>query len=328
MNIFLSAPVNAMERYFPKDIIERIATLGELTVNDKGYRLSPAETLPYLSDADIVITHWGGICYNEEILKSAPKLKLIAHCAGSVASIASEASYQRGIKILSANPIMAKYVAEWTLGAIISGLREFPAQDAFVRCGKWRPAENITRSLYDTDIGLIGLGAVGRWLLDLLRPFGCKVAVYDPYISDEILAPWENAYLCSFEEAMDHDVVSVHASKTPETYHLINAEALAMIPNGGLLINSARSSIIDTDALINELSSGRISAALDVYDQENVKQDDRLLSCSNVILSTHAAAVPAGRRMTDEIVDDIERFIRGEKLNYTVTYDQFSRMTR
>lgn len=330
MKILLTTPIlHWNERYFPEHLLERMAALGELRLNETGAAFSREDLMSRLSDVDVVVTHWGSLQYDAEILDKAPNLKVIAHCAGTVATIASEESYKRGIQTLSANPVMCKYVAEWTLGAIINGLREFRKHDNIMREGLWHRSTDVTRSIYDVKIGLIGMGAIGRILLDLLAPFESQVLVYDPFINEDALAKWSNARLASFEEVMHCPVVSLHASKTPQTYHMINAESLAMMPDGGLLINSARAALIDTEALLAELQSGRISAALDVFDQERCAQDERLLGCvDNTLLQSHMAAVPAGACMTEAIVEDLERFAKGEPMVNTVSVEKFRLMTQ
>jgi phosphoglycerate dehydrogenase-like enzyme len=330
MKILITTPQGQnFDRHFPAEILTRLRTMGEVILNTSQRQLSRDDVKEMICDCDIVMTHWGSIRYDAEILNNAPKLKMLAHCAGTVANIASEECYNRGIQVLSANPIMARYVAEGVLGFIIAGLRGIMPHDGYMREGKWLRRQELVRSLLDTEIGLIGLGAVGRNLLDLLRPFGCPVYVYDPYISPDALDAWEFARYASFDEAMSRPVVSIHASQTPETFHMINESALALMPDGGLLINSSRGSLVDTEALIKELESGRIGAVLDVYENEGKPQPERLLACrENLILQPHLAAMPAGSRMTSAVVDDIERYLKGEPLKLTVSHHQFSHMTK
>ncbi len=329
MKILLTPPLSGTYvRYFPKEQLDRLSALGELTVNSTGRRLDMGMLTSLLGDAEVILTHWGSVQYTEELLCHAPKLKILAHCAGTVAHIASEAAYERGITVLSANAVMAKYVAEWVLGVLIGGLRQFPVYDAMMREGNWRK-EDLTRSLFDLEIGLVGLGTVGRALLDLLRPFGCRVKVYDPYLPENALAAWEFARQASFEDVMACPAVSVHASQTPETYHMIDAAALARMPAGGLLINSARGSLVDMDALLPELETGRLFAVLDVFERENCPQEPRLLACrGNTILQPHTAGLPAGWKMTAAIIDDLERYVRGETMRLTVGLEQYRHMTQ
>jgi len=188
----------------------------------------------------------------------------------------------------------------------------------------------VARALW-TALGVItfGLGTVGRNLLNLLRPFACRVHVYDPYLKEDALDQWEFARLASFEEAMSQPVVSVHAAQTPETYHIINEKALSMLPDGGLLVNSSRGSLVDTQALIAALQTGRIRAVLDVFEQEGQgNQPEELLKLDNVILQPHMAASAVSWQMTDAIVDEIERFLRGEAPELSVSLGQYRLMTQ
>lgn len=315
------------EKYFPPHLIKRLEKLGEVVTNPTDRQFSRSELSALLQGTDIVLTHWGCKQIDGEILDNAPRLKMVAHCAGTVAHIASKECYERNIPVLSANPIMAKYVAEWVLGAIISALREFNRLDGLMKQGVWQT--NEPSSLFDREIGLIGLGTVGKNLLDMLSAFGCRVKVFDPYIPKNALDKWSFAQASTFEQAMKCSIVSIHAAQTPETFHMVDARALAMIPDGGLLVNSARGSLIDTEALIAQLASSRIYAALDVYDREWCAQDERLLACkNNTLLLPHIAALPAGSRMTEEIIGDIERFINAQALQYQVSLSQYIHMTQ
>ncbi len=330
MKLFLSAPITASnKRYFPDDLLARLSALGELHFNDTGRNLTREETMACLADVDIVLTHWGGVQYDAEMLARAPNLKIIAHCAGTVAHIASEEAYAKGIVTLSANPVMARYVAEWVLGALIAGIRRFPFYDGMMRRGEWRRSLDSADSLFEAEIGLVGLGTVGRELLTLLSPFGCTVRVFDPYLPADALAPWPFARTASFEDVMHSQIVSIHASQTPETHHMINAHALSFMPEGGVLINSARGSLVDTEALLSELQSGRLFAALDVFEEENRSQDAHLLACrQNTLLQPHTAALPANAQMTRAIVEDLERYSRGESMRMCVGLEQYRRMTQ
>ena len=330
MKILITAPQgDTFDRHFPPQMLDRLRALGELTINPNRRQYTRDELKELLADVDIILTHWGMMQLDAELLDRAPRLKLLAHCAGTVAHIASEECYIHGIPVLSANPIMAKYVAEWVLGAMIAGLRQFVWYDNGMRDGKWLRNPAAAGSLFQNRVGLIGLGTVGRRLLELLRPFGCEVCVYDPYIPESALDEYEFAHISGFEDAMSCPVVSIHASQTPETYHIINADALRLIPDDGLLINSSRGSLVDTEAAIAELETGRIRMVFDVYEHEGRAQDSRLLDCrDNTILLPHTAGNPAGSSMTAGIIDDIERFIKGEAMKLIVSHEQYLHMTQ
>ena len=110
---------------------------------------------------------------------------------------------------------------------------------------------------------------------------------------------------------------------------MINAETLKLSPDRGLLINSSRGSLVDTEAAIAELETGRIRMVFDVYEHEGRAQDSRLLACrDNTILLPHTAGNPAGSSMTAGIIDDIERFIKGEAMRLVVSHEQYVHMTQ
>ena len=330
MKIFItSMNTPRMNTFFPEHLMEKLRSFGEVSRNPHARKMTREELAEELKDTDILITHWGTPQVDAEMLANAPRLKMLAHAAGTVAHIASEAFFEKGIPVLSANPLMARTVAEGALTYILAGQRLFVQKDRSMREKKWENFLSDRISLLDGAVGFIGCGAVARHLMDLLRPFGCKVYVYDPYLPEEALAAWDFARKVSFEEAMRQPVVSIHAAQMPETYHMINAEALALMPDRGLLINTSRGSLVDTQALIRELQTGRIHAVLDVYEKEGAgNQPDELLACmDNCILQPHIAAI-SGPYLTEGIVADIERFLRGEPLQLTVSLQQYRLMTQ
>ncbi len=334
MKILISAPQGDMiTRYFPEPVMTQLRAMGEVVMNPYSRNFTREELMEALCDIDIVITHWGVPQVTGEMLDRAPNLKMLAHATGTVAHIASEAFYERGLPVLSANSIMADYVAEATLGYMISAAHKMRQLDDITRSGCWETKYAVMhqqKSLLGGSVGLIGLGTIARRLLDLLTPFDCRVHVYDPYARPDALAKWPFAELCDFETAMSQPVVSVHAAQTPETYHMVNAEALRLMPEGGMLINSARGSLVDTDALIAELKTGRLYAVLDVYEQEGsgMVPQELLDLTGNTLLQPHMAASAVTWEMTQGIVDDIRRFLNGEPLRLQVSLAQYRLMTQ
>ncbi len=330
MNILITAPQGEVfRRHFPEHVLVRLRKLGKVTLNPNDRQFTREELKEALHDTDILITHWGAPQMTEDMLAAAPRLKLLAHGAGTVAHIASEAFYEKGIPVISANSVMAKYVAESVLSYMLSSLHRIPAMDRDMHEGHWRRRHGQVLSLSGSGIGLIGLGTVGRNLLDYLRPFRVKVHVYDPYLSENALSAWEYAHACSFEEAMRQPIVSVHAAQTPETFHMINAQALSLMPDGGLLVNTARGSLVDTGALIEELKTGRISAVLDVFEKEGEgSAPGELMQFDNALLQPHMAASAVSYQMTQAVIDDIENLIAGRPLALQIPLAQYRLMTQ
>ena len=333
MNILITAPQgNIFDTYFPAHVLEQLSDLGKVTINPNERQFTLEELKQLLHDTDIVLTHWGTPQLTAELLDCAPKLKLLAHCTGTVAHIASEAFYERNIPVLSANSIMAEYVAEAVVGYMIAAGHKFLQMDRLTRRDEWDRKRTATsqKSLLGGHVGVIGLGTIARRLLDMLAPFNCKVHVYDPYADSDALERWPFAKLCSFEETMSQPFVTIHASQTPETYHMIDSEALKMMPDNGMLINSARGSLVDTDALIKELQTGRIYAVLDVYEKEEKgKLPAELLKLTDqTLLQPHYACGPVTWEMTQGIVEDIRRFLKGDPLLLQVPLQQYRLMTQ
>ncbi len=316
--------------HFPEQILAQLREMGDVALNPYSRPFTREELKERLCDTDIVVSHWGTPQIDAEMLSCAPKLKLLAHAAGTVAHIASEAFYEKGIPVLSANAVMARYVAEGALGYLIAGGHRMVQTDRTMREGGWDKRVEEQYSLWNAEIGLIGLGAVARELLDLLRPFDCDVCVYDPYLPENGLDRWPFAHRGTLDEALRRPIVSVHAAQTPETWHMIDEEALAKMPDGAMLLNTARGSLVDTKALIRELQRGRLYAVLDVYEQEGAGAvDPELLACTqNTILQPHASCCSAKWRMTQAIVTDIGRFLRGEPLQLQVSLRQYRLMTQ
>jgi phosphoglycerate dehydrogenase-like enzyme len=338
MDLLITYPdIPTREVLYPDDLAARLESLGDVDRNDGEDQFTSDELCDRLSGVDVCVTGWGCPTLSEDILEGVDDLELdlVAHVGGSVASVASPALYDRDIPVCSANRTMAPFVAEGILAYTLSALRDVPAFDADLKAGGWSEAIGAaselpqTDTLFDASIGFIGLGDVGRELLALLEPFDPTVRVYDPYVSPEDLNGVDCAELTSLEAALEMaDVVSIHAAKTFETLHLLDADRLASLPDDCLLVNAARGAIVDEDALVAELRSGRISAALDVFETEPLPDESPLRDLDNVVLGPHVAGAPVRHRLTETLVDEIERFAAGDPLQHRHSRERYERMTR
>jgi phosphoglycerate dehydrogenase-like enzyme len=318
------------ERYFPPEAMEDLAKLGNLMINDSGRPFTEAEMADRIGEADICLTHWNCPAFTHAVLERAGKLRLIAHAAGSVAYMVTDEVYERGIKVCSSNRVMARYVAEGTLAYMLAGLRMIPQHDRLMKSGRQHERlENSRFNLIHARIGMIGLGTVGRFLLDLLRPFDVRVRLYDPYLDDRSLKNYPFVETCSLEEALAWgDIVTVHASLTPETRHMLDTGKLRLIRDGALFVNTARGAIVDETALTDELVSGRINAVLDVFEDEYLSMESPLRRIGNAILMPHMAYSGGRRELTWAMIGEIGRFIRGEPLEYEIPFEKYRLMTR
>ena len=328
MNILITMnKIPERDYYFPDDAVYELRKIGNVKFNVSVNPFSEDDLKENIRDIDICLTHWGCPRFTDEVLKNAGKLKLIAHAAGTVAGFIGKEVYDREIVVCSANNVMALFVAEGTLAYILSALRSIPMHDKSMKNKEWPLYEAF--SLYNQKVGLIGLGSVGRWLLELLKPFHVYVKIFDPYVNIQSLAEYSNVEKGSLEDVLSWaNIISVHAARTPETYHMLNRERLSLVRDGAFLINTARGAIIDEEALINELKTGRLSAVLDVFEIEPLPADSPLREMQNVILMPHRAGCGIHAEMTYAMIDEIKRFLEEKPLKYQIPYEVCELMTR
>jgi phosphoglycerate dehydrogenase-like enzyme len=293
------------------------------------------EAIALLRGADAALTSWG-VRLSERAIRET-KLQIIGHAAGTVKWL-PPLVWERGIAVTSAAPVIAVAVGEMALALTLACLRHLPEHDAAFKQDGTRgdvtiePKLLATRSLHEMRVGIIGASSAGREFLTLLKAFGdVEVWIADPYLTVE-----EAARLGVKKVGMEDllggcDVVSLHCPSLPETQHLMNAPRLAQLKDGAVLINTARGALIDHDALLAELQTGRISAGLDVY-LETLGAEQVPLSAyrrlKNVVI-TPGISGPAGsvtKRLGRFIADEFGRFFRGEPLQQPVTAAMLSRI--
>lgn len=329
MDILVTIPEGSLrETFFPPRHRDRIESLGSVTWNERDQNLSSNDLSEAIPGVDVLVTGWGSPEVTPAVLAEADDLALIAHTGGSVRSYVSAPVYDEGITVVSANDVMATYTAEHAFASVLSKLRAIPTLDADMKDGGYGADDVTIRSLHETEVGLIGLGTIGRTLLDHLRSFDVEVSIYDPYVDPSDLAEVEFARLTDFETALDSAVVSVHAARTPETIGMIDAEALATIPDGALFVNTARAELVEEEALLAELRSGRIDGAFDVYHDEPLPEGHELRSMDNVLLTPHVGGSQIRAPLTEAILDDIERFACGDDVEHAIPRAQWETMTR
>ncbi|MCX4818793.1 hydroxyacid dehydrogenase [Streptomyces sp. NBC_01142] len=269
-----------------------------------------------LAEAEVLLTCWGTTPLTAEVLASAPRLRAVVHAAGSVKHHITEACWERGIAVTSAAAANALPVAEYTLAAILfAGKRVLRSAQ---RYGELRAHLDPRQELdgvgnYGRTVGVVGASRIGRRVIELLRPFDLRVLLYDPYVDAA-----EAAGLGVESVPLDvlcarSDIVTVHAPQLPATRHMIDARRLALMPDGATLINTARGSLVDEEALLPEVVSGRLDAVLDVTDPELPPPGSPLYELPNVLLTPHVAGSLGSElhRMADRALDEVERFAAG-----------------
>ncbi len=285
---------------------------------------SSAEARAVLGEIDILITGWGCPMVTAEVVKAAPRLKLIAHAAGTVKFTLDPAVYAAGIRVTHAADANAVPVAEYTLASIIfANKRVFELRDRY----RADPGRRSSYALMDEPIGnyhrtvgLVGASRIGRKVARMLAGFDFTVLLSDPFVKpgDPVL---DGAELVDLDTLMARsDVVSIHAPSLPATRAMIGAKQLGLMKDGAAFINTARGALIDEAALIAELQSGRIHAVIDVTDPEIPERGSPLYSLPNVFLTPHVAgAVGTERlRLGQMAIEEVERFVAGAPMEFEI----------
>lgn len=330
MKILVTMPKSEVrDTFIPVDVAKKIEAMGDTVWNISDKQFSRKELRHLVEDVDVCITGWGCPRFDEEILSRASRLKLIAHTGGSVASIVSDHLYEKNIKVISGNWLFAESVAEGVLAYILCSMRNLIYYNYVVNTQGWA-TQIYNEGLLDQTMGLIGFGLVARYLVGMLKPFRVKTKVYDPYVSDEICREYGVKRSTLEDVVSTSKIISIHAPKIPETYHMIDKRLLEMIPDGALLVNTARGSIIDEEALAVELRKNRFKAVLDVFEVEPLPADSKLRGLSNVIIIPHMAGPTVDRRkmVTLALLEDIESFFNGNGLKYEISKEYAKRMTQ
>jgi phosphoglycerate dehydrogenase-like enzyme len=209
-------------------------------------------------------------------------------------------------------------VAEWALGLILVGLRDAAAHYRRLLAGEaYRgPTDGPgfrAGELTGKTVGLLGLGHIGRRLVELLAPFRCRVLVHDPYVPKEV-ALAVHAQLTSLDHVMaDGEVVVCCAPLTPRTRRLIGARELDLLRPDSVFVNVSRGAIVAPDALIARARRGDVRVALDVFDPDPIPAESEIRRLPNVFLSPHLAGFSAAYlpRSFSFAVDEVERFFAG-----------------
>ena len=323
-------PVGLSKDILSPEAASILESLGTVIWNELDRNYTSDELLEMLPGAAVVITSWRSPLITEEHVAVADDLQIVGHAAGSVKTRLAPAGHERGIVLLSAADVIAESVAEYTLWAMLSGQRNlFPYEKSMKAERGWKPAHNWPgHSLYARKVGLVSASMVGRRVINLLKPFGCDVMVYDPYLSQEDARLLDVRPVALAELFADADIISVHAPITPETKGMITSEHFRSIRDGALFVNTARAWTLDQDALLAELQKNRFNAYLDVFEPEPLPADHPLRDLDNVFLSPHISGntVENRLRLVEEIARDIERFFNNEPLRLVVPYEKLKIM--
>ncbi len=240
-----------------------------------------------LRDVDAVIASVEP--YSRSILEQS-RLRVIARMGVGYDAVDVPAATERGIVVTTTPGTNEHAVAETAIALLTGVYRGLPWRYQEVLTGQW--SKRALPRLAGQTIGLVGLGRIGKAMVPRCQGLGLRVIACDPYPDREFAAA-HGVRLCTFDELLaEADIVSLHLPATAENTNLINAQTLARMKRGSVLINTARGALVDEDALVDALRSGHLMAAgLDVFQQEPLPLDSPLLRLPNVLLLPHIAGL-------------------------------------
>ena len=285
-----------------------VRTEQEKTGRELGRILSDATAI--IVDADTNVT--------EDVIDEMKNCKIIVAASVGFDHIDLNAAGRKGIYVSNVPGYCAEEVADHTIGLLLAVARKIFVLNNITRSGKWddwEAAEPVYR-LRGRTLGIIGLGRIGMAVALRAKAFGLNVIALDPYIPigrDTALG----IKSVSFDILLhDSDVISIHVPLTDETHHMIRSREFERMKTGVFIINTSRGAVMDHDALVNGLRSGKVAGAgIDVFEKEPPATDDPLLKMDNVVTTPHTGflSVESQRDRQSMAVDEVRRILKNEQ---------------
>lgn len=284
----------------------------------KEYMGSADEVVAHIGGAPVLVTHLAPL--SRTMFEAMPRLKLVAVSRGGPVNIDMAAARDHGVTVVNTPGRNASAVAEFTIGAILAETRNITRGHDALRQGDYRGdlyrADVAGDELADMTVGVIGYGNVGTKVVKLLRAFGTKVLVCDPYVQLDPVDAKDGVEMVSLDRLLAaSDIVTLHPRVTEETRQMMNTDTLRAMKPGSTLVNTARGPLMDYDALFDVLSDGHLRGAmLETFSIEPTPPDWPLLNLPNVTLTPHiaGASLKTVRIATTKAAEEVRRWLAGE----------------
>jgi len=282
------AGIEVTVREWKHDNLERLQQ-DNLAIEQGGSEMIslPQHLLEDIDKFDIIITQFAPI--NKNVIEKAKKLKIIGVLRGGIENINKSALEERGVCIINTPGRNSRSVAEFTIGLILSEIRNIARSHEALKQGNWRkdfPNANVIPELEGRTIGIIGYGNIGQLVARFINVFGTRVIFHDPYFKGE--TSFEHVDLDTLLK--ESDIVTLHGRLTNETHHLLKEKHLKMMKRTAILINTSRSGLIKEEDLITALKNKVImGAAIDTFDHEHLDKNSPFLELDNVTITSHMA---------------------------------------
>ncbi|MFK7693845.1 hydroxyacid dehydrogenase [Paenibacillus sp. HJGM_3] len=319
-------------RLFRAEAIRKLEAVSAVDWVPEGQPFTEADLAEWIPGYDACLTTWGSPKFTPAVIARADRLRYIGHAAGTIVPIVDPAVFEREpeIVVANANHALGRSTAELVLTLMLAGAWNLGGYTQELRNGIWRDSTTSSvLGLYGQTVGLIGYGEISRELIRLLRPFDVHVLLYSRNCPEAEAAEL-GVELCGLDDLLRRSaIVSLHNTLTEQTRGMIGREQLRLMRDGALLVNTARGPIVQEAALVEELRTGRLFAALDVYDTEPLPMDHPLLQLPNAICAPHIGALSSywRCRLGEHVIDDLLRLLRGEPLVGHISREKFAIMS-
>lgn len=330
--IFLANNKGNVDYVYPKSIIDGIKELTDLDDKNVYTQYDITENPEKFSDVEYIFSTWsmpGGD--NDDFAQYFPKAKALFYAAGSVKYFAKQ-YLDKGIKLFSAYAANAVPVAEFSLAQILLANKGYYRAVRSELTDGYEKASEISKAHvgnYGAKVGIIGVGMIGRKVIELLSPFKVDILVYDVFLSDEE-AKSMGVKKASLEELFSEcDVISNHLANVPATVGIIKGELFSLMKPNATFINTGRGAQVDEAGMLSVLAKREdISAVLDVTIDEPPVKDSDLYRLKNVFLTPHIAGSQGCEvsRMAEYMLDEFRRFLSGEPTKYEITKEKLEKM--
>ena len=307
--------------------LEGITDRGLALLKAEGFTVDVQKALPTAELVKIVppydaILIRSGTQMNALVMDAAKNLKVIGRPGVGVDNVDLAAATRRGVIVMNSPMGNLVSTAELTLALLLALARHIPQADASMKAGKWDRKSFAGVELSGKRLGVIGLGRIGREVANRCRALGLEVTGYDPFVSPAVAESLQVKLLSLDELLSTSDFITLHTTLSKDTRHLLGKEAFAKIKPGVRIVNAARGELIDDEALLAALESGRVAgAALDVHTQEP-RVDWRLAQHPKVVATPHvgAATAEAQERVGTDIAVQVRDFLKGGVIQQAVNF--------
>jgi len=281
--------------------------------------ISADDLLKVVGEYDALIVR-GRTKVTNAVFEAGKKLKVVGRAGVGVDNIDLEAAKAHHVTVVNSPLATTVAVAELTLSLMLSLVREIPRADASMKSGKWLKKEFEGRELYGKTLGVLGFGRIGSAVAARAKAFEMKILAYDPVVSAEEIRARGGEPVSLDDLLKQSDMITMHMPLTSESKHLLNREAFSKMKDGVYIVCAARGGVIDEDALLEALNSGKVAgAALDVFATEPPGETE-LVAHPHVIDTPHVGAqtVEAQTRAAHDIAEEVLNALAGEPLRWKV----------